>query len=124
MTMEIVAAGQQPVTHLIATDPRQMADAQSDMQTFLAAKVKEVRSEVADVQHAHDVFPLNVARPQIMEATAQAMVAKCFDEIGICPQTKQADPLIIGRIATKRRGWQEPSMISFLIAWHLDLRTL
>jgi hypothetical protein len=241
----------QQLVHLIATDPTQMQAAQADLQKFLRAKVTEIRSEVADVKHAHAVavknkwshavlkrqveraqdnlvfyektlaavdagyciipnfpidvfavridkaaprkivrestwstsqasraipdehgqalpggegryvsenqivetetlrdkdektgketsthlawpvsfakivFPINAARPEIMDATARAMLLKVFDEIGICPQAPQADPLIIGRMAMKRRsGWQGPKMLSFLIAWHLDLRTL
>jgi len=77
------------------------------------------------VAFAKIVFPINAARPEVMDATSQALVLKVFDEIGICPQTAQADPLIIGRIVTKARKWGQPEKsISFLIAWHLDLRTL
>jgi hypothetical protein len=74
-------------------------------------------------------FPFTVARPEIMTATAEAMTLRVFDEIGICPQSKRArgkgDPLIIGRIVIKPEPFAEPSIAaSFLIAWHLDLRTL
>jgi hypothetical protein len=70
-------------------------------------------------------FPLVAASPVVMEAAARAMALKLFDEIGICPPQSQPDPLIIGRIVMKRQqGWREPKSLSFLIAWHLDLRTL
>jgi hypothetical protein len=70
-------------------------------------------------------FPLVAARPVVMEAAARAMALKLFDEIGICPPQQQPDPLIIGRIVMKRQhGWREPKSLSFLIAWHLDLRAL
>jgi len=251
MPQQALEVMDQPLVHLIATDPHQMADAQQDLRKFLAAKVCEVRNEIADVKHAYKVavqnkwaastlkrtlereqdrlvfyekalaavdagytiipnfpidvfavrtkrnaprqivresswnqsaasrsipdekgqalpvgegryvsknqivqketqtikdektgketethlawpvefakvvFPINVARPQVMEATAQAMLLKVFDEIGICPPVRQPDPLLIGRIAMKKRGgWGEPKALSFLIAWHLDLRTL
>lgn len=76
-------------------------------------------------QFSEVVFPLNIARPQIMDATAQAMVLKIFDEVGICPPVRQPDPLIIGRIAMKRvGGWSPAKELSFLIGWHLDLRSL
>lgn len=67
-------------------------------------------------------FPVMAARVEVMDATAQAMTAKLFDSIGICPQSRKGDPLIIGRIIEAHRfGAKE---VSFLIAWHLDLRTL
>ena len=72
------------------------------------------------------VFPVECARPEIMSATAEAISLKLFDAIGICPQgTVNADPLIIARILQKKySGHQERKMVSFLLAWHLDLRTL
>lgn len=70
-------------------------------------------------------FPLACARPVVMNATAEAMALKVFDAIGICPnRTKREDPLIIGQVRRKRTGWQGDQIISFLIAWHLDLRTI
>lgn len=78
-------------------------------------------------------FPFAVARPEVMDATAEAMALKLFDHIGICHQTAgrnarqrgKGDPLIIGQIivdATHYGYIKKP--VSFLIAWHLDLRTL
>lgn len=78
-------------------------------------------------------FPFAVARPEIMSATAEAMALKVFDHIGICHQTAgqnrrqrgKGDPLIIGQVVmgAEMYGWiRKP--VSFLIAWHLDLRTL
>lgn len=93
-------------------------------------KIPDVKGGTTDrylawpVEFSEVVFPINIARPQIMEAASEAMLLKVFDEIGICPPVRQPDPLIIGRIAMKKRGWQEPLSLSFLIAWHLDLRTL
>lgn len=69
-------------------------------------------------------FPMIAAAPQVMDATGKAMLLKIFDEIGVSPQrTLRGDPLIIGRIVMAKQGWQE-KVLSFLIAWHLDLRTL
>lgn len=65
-------------------------------------------------------FPLRSARAEVMSATAEAMALKVFDEIGICPQTRKADPLIIGRIWL---GGGNKS-VNFLIAWHLNLNEL
>lgn len=75
------------------------------------------------------VFPLQVARPVVMNATAQAMALKVFDQIGICLPTRNAgrarkgDPLIIGQILGRREGWSQ-KCISFFIAWHLNLDEL
>ena len=68
-------------------------------------------------------FPIEAARPEVMSAAAEAMALKCFDAIGICPQMRNGDPLIIGQILSRTRGFSRKT-VSFLIAWHLDLRTL
>lgn len=65
-------------------------------------------------------FPIRSARAEVMSATAEAMALKVFDEIGICPQTRKADPLIIGRIHLP----DSDKSVSFLIAWHLNLNEL
>lgn len=65
-------------------------------------------------------FPIRSARAEVMSATAEAMALKVFDEIGICPQSRQADPLVIGRIWLPRTN----KSVNFLIAWHLNLNEL
>lgn len=71
-------------------------------------------------------FPINMAKPQIMEATNRAMGLRIFDEFGVLPDpSPKKDPMIIGRI--KRPG--DPfsdgrNGICFIIAWHLDVRTI
>lgn len=67
-------------------------------------------------------FPITMARPQIMEATTQAMALKIFDRIGIMPQRKDKDPVIIGQII-HRSGYSE-KVVSFMIAWHLNTNIL
>ncbi len=78
--------------------------------------------------HWKDIeFPLNMARPQIMRATSEAMALKIFDEIGVLPDyRRKADPVILGRIykpqaVVPKRNWES---ISFLIAWHLRTESL
>jgi hypothetical protein len=66
------------------------------------------------------VFPIRAARVEVMSATAEAMALRVFDEIGICPQTRKADPLIIGRICLPHSD----KAVNFLIAWHLNLNEL
>lgn len=72
--------------------------------------------DFADVE-----FPITMAKPQIMEATSRAMALKIFDDFGILPATRQADPVIVGRVLYPEKYGR---VVTFLIAWHLDTRTL
>jgi hypothetical protein len=71
-------------------------------------------------------FPLNMARPRIMEATNRAMALKLFDDFGVLPSPyRKADPMIIARIKDPRpRGYGEGRSVSFVIAWSLNTNTL
>jgi hypothetical protein len=64
-------------------------------------------------------FPLQAAKPELMNATAQAMALKIFDEIGVAPNRRGKDPLILGVINGPQFRKQY-----FLIAWYLDTRAL
>lgn len=68
-------------------------------------------------------FPMIAAHAVVMDSTQQAMALQLFDAIGVCPPSlPKGDPMIIGQIRlSKSRGGK---MASFIIAWHLDLRTL
>lgn len=71
-------------------------------------------------------FPLAIAHPMVMDATAHAMAMKIFDRIGVVPQTRRrgyrGDPIVVGQITTKEGS--STKVASFLIAWYLDPRTL
>jgi hypothetical protein len=72
-------------------------------------------------------FPLAAAHSVVMEATDDAMKKLIFDRIGIVPQETirrgyRGDPIVLGQIV-RRDGYSE-KVTSFLIAWHLDMRTL
>lgn len=69
-------------------------------------------------------FPFAAARPVVMKATQAAMAMKLFDRIGLVPQRVQrdADPIVLGQVVL--RDGRNERVVSFLIAWHLDLRTL
>lgn len=71
-------------------------------------------------------FPLNMSKPNIMEATDRAMMLKIFDDFGVLPNaTKRVDPIIVGRIlAPKKYTYENERFVSFIIAWHLDTSTL
>lgn len=80
-------------------------------------------------------FPLVAAKPHIMQATAEAMEKKIFDEVGIVTGTSTygpkrsatintyGDPLIIGVIKANKRGYVE-KRCHFLIAWHVNVEDL
>jgi hypothetical protein len=82
-------------------------------------------------------FPNVTARSPIMKATSDAMAEKTFDQIGVCfpifatgstrqVQTNSAragDPLVIGQVVHKRVGSRQ-KVVSFIIAWHLNLNDL
>jgi hypothetical protein len=74
-------------------------------------------------QFAAVEFPIRAARPEVMSATAAAMALQVFDQIGICPAERKADPLIIGQILGKKEGYTQ-KRVNFLIAWHLNLNEL
>lgn len=86
--------------------------------------VKRYVQVAADLQEV--AFPLTAARVEVMQATSAAMALRLFDQIGICPQrVRRGDPLIIGQISMPTPGgYADPQIVSFLIAWYLDLRTI
>ena len=73
-------------------------------------------------EHFQDVdFPFTAVKPEIIHATAAAMDAKIFDEIGSLPPSRRGgDPIIAGRIKHFRQ--REP--ITFFIAWWLHSEDL
>jgi hypothetical protein len=92
---------------------------------------KDITVRFTQASDFQDVmFPLRAARVEVMNATAEAMAYKVFDQIGICLPTSNAagitrkgDPLIIGQILGQRSGWSQ-KCASFIIAWHLNLNEL
>ena len=79
---------------------------------------------VTPVGFADMEFPLAIAHPLVMDATARAMSMKIFDRVGVVRDRSQTsgDPIVLGQI-TRKVGWQLKTA-SFLIAWYLDPRTL
>jgi hypothetical protein len=73
-------------------------------------------------------FPFKVVKPQILQGMEAALRRKLFDEIGIVTGTMQTayspnvDPILVGRIK-QREGYNERVM-TFLIAWWIDTRSL
>lgn len=71
-------------------------------------------------------FPISVARPEIMTATAEAMALKCFDEIGVLPKRTivRRDPIVVGIIRDPRTAKYNERFLTFLIAWTVDTKDL
>lgn len=81
-------------------------------------------------------FPKQTSRSPVMRATAKAMRNKVFDQVGVCLPTtavaggrqvqqgaRAGDPLIIGQVVGKRVGSRQ-KIVSFIVAWHLNLNDL
>lgn len=72
-------------------------------------------------EHGKIEFPFQLARAEVLEVTAHALSQKLFDEVGILPRRRGADPMVVGRISLKgRKDWNRKS-VNFVIAWFLDL---
>jgi hypothetical protein len=72
-------------------------------------------------------FPLTMAKPRIMEATTNAMALKIFDDLCILPERRtKGDPMILARIfdGTSPYKGNFRKHVTFLVAWHVDLRTI
>lgn len=74
-------------------------------------------------------FPICMSKPQIMEATNRAMQIKLFDDFGVLSDAVInrrgcGDPIIVGRIMDPRSTTWHHKFVSFIIAWHLDTKTL
>jgi hypothetical protein len=67
-------------------------------------------------------FPFKLAKPAILDKTTQALGLKVFDELGVLPRRRGADPVVVGRIKLKE-GLQTKTF-NFLITWFLDLKDL
>lgn len=70
------------------------------------------------------MFPMVAVKPQIIEDTAAAMRHAIFDEIGIAPEGRQKDPMIIGRVFYRNGAAWNRREVSFLISWWLTNRDL
>lgn len=62
-------------------------------------------------------FPLQVTRPELIQATGKALRDKIFDKLGVLPTYRKDDPIIVGQI----NHWQpNRSPVTFFVAWWLN----
>ena len=66
-------------------------------------------------------FPFFPVKPEIIEATSKALSKKIFDWLGVAPQYRATDPMVIGCIKHYKQ-YQQP--LHFFVAWWLDMDTL
>jgi len=78
-------------------------------------------------------FPLELAKPELMRITSEAMALKFFDEIGVLrvraddtARVAKGDPVILGRIVYPfKQGWaSHRKRLTFLIGWYVDTADL
>ena len=75
------------------------------------------QSDFMDVE-----FPVTIAHPHILSATAAAMRLKIFDEIGLVSKNVRHDPIVVGVV--KRRDGYSWKQVNFFIAWWLNVENL
>jgi hypothetical protein len=112
-----------PIGEGLYVSPVREFDQESHKQTVDGKEIIHVNQTIRDYEDIE--FPLAAAHPVVMEAADAAMKSLIFDRIGIVPATRRklrGDPIILGQIVRKD-GYNE-KVTSFLIAWHLDVRTL
>lgn len=68
-------------------------------------------------------FPFHFAKPEILKDAAKAMQLKVFDEMAVLPRRRQGDPMVLGIIKERGRGWRAKT-ITFLVTWFVDTRDL
>lgn len=71
-------------------------------------------------------FPIKMAKPKIMEVVGRAMAIKIFDQFGLFA-SGTGDPIITGEIVSPDNQSSSPvnmKKVTFIIAWHLNVRDL
>lgn len=66
-------------------------------------------------------FPFFPVKPEIIEATSEALSKKIFDWLGVAPEYRTTDPMVIGCI---KHYQQFKKPLHFFVAWWLDTDAL
>lgn len=72
------------------------------------------------------VFPIQMAKPKIMEVVSRAMALKIFDQFGLFAQGT-GDPIITGELVDPRNTAKSAihrRRVTFIVAWHLNVSDL
>lgn len=70
-----------------------------------------------DVAWKEVEFPVMALKPQLIEAASKALELRVFDALGIMPQYRAADPIIVGQIK-HYKPYAAP--LTFFVAWWMD----
>lgn len=81
--------------------------------------VAEVRWNAGEWDHLE--FPFKLVKPEVIAAVGKALTAKIFDALGVLPNYKTPDPLVIGQIFPPHRP-HDP--VCFFVAWWMDPKDL
>lgn len=101
-----------------ATVERQLVDTYEGKDNQGKAVTKYVYGNVAWKEVEFPFFPV---KPEIIEATGKALSKKIFDWLGVAPNYRTADPMVIGCIKHYKHN-QQP--LHFFVAWWLDMDRL
>jgi hypothetical protein len=66
-------------------------------------------------------FPFKMVKPEVIAAVGKALQEKIFDALGVLPQYKTPDPIVIGQIIPPHRP-NDP--LAFFVAWWMDPKDL
>jgi len=71
-------------------------------------------------------FPFRLAKAEIRAATDKALKLGVFDEVGVLPRVRAADPVVCGRIIdpTKPQSNRDRKAVTFFVAWWLDTKDI
>lgn len=73
-------------------------------------------------------FPASLVKPVVLAATQRAMALRIFDRVGIVRKSRRSDPIVVGQIinpSTHHYSLRDnPTCVTFFIAWWLDTRDL
>jgi len=82
---------------------------------------KTIRRYVTD-EYDNVEFPMVMAKPAVMAATARAMALKIFDQLGVVQNAAPGrDPIVVGQLLDPRGNRR---CVTFFVAWWLDTATL
>lgn len=78
---------------------------------------------VSDFDEVLD-FPIKAVKPEVLQATAEAMARKLFDEIGVIEHRPKQDPIVVGKILDPRSTAYNRRYVTFFVAWWLNTEDL
>lgn len=85
------------------------------------------------IRHGDVDFPFVLAKTQVLDAAAQAMAHRIFDDMGVLPGAAHRagprpsvlpDPLVIGRVILPKSHGMPERRLCFVVAWFIDVRDL